>query len=73
MLNTVLTGERLVGAIVVGVSLPQVCLERELIRNWFDKNGYRGFEYAYTYPGVNKVLQAAGRVIRPEMTGEWFF
>lgn len=61
-----LTGERLVGAIVVGVGLPQVCLEREIIRNWFDKSGYRGFEYAYTYPGMNKVLQAAGRVIRAE-------
>jgi DNA excision repair protein ERCC-2 len=61
-----LAGERLLGAIVVGVGLPQVCLERELIRKWFDKNERQGFEYAYVYPGMNKVLQAAGRVIRTE-------
>lgn len=61
-----LTGERLVGAVVVGVGLPQVCLEREIIRNWFDKDGRQGFEYAYVYPGMNKVLQAAGRVIRTQ-------
>ncbi|WP_425060166.1 3'-5' exonuclease DinG [Sporomusa carbonis] len=61
-----LTGERLVGAVVVGVGLPQVCLEREIIRNWFNKDKYQGFEYAYVYPGMNKVLQAAGRVIRTE-------
>ncbi|MDF2874577.1 MAG: hypothetical protein K0R22_1260 [Sporomusa sp.] len=61
-----LIGERLVGAIVVGVGLPKVCLEREIIRQWFDKNSRQGFEYAYVYPGMNKVLQAAGRVIRTE-------
>jgi DNA excision repair protein ERCC-2 len=61
-----LTGERLVGAFVVGVGLPQVCLEREIIRNWFEKDRHQGFEYAYMYPGMNKVLQAAGRVIRTE-------
>jgi DNA excision repair protein ERCC-2 len=61
-----LAGERLLGAIVVGVGLPQVCLEREIIRKWFDNNGRQGFEYAYVYPGMNKVLQAAGRVIRTE-------
>ena len=61
-----LLGERLLGAIVVGVGLPQVCLEREIIRQWFDKNARGGFDYAYTYPGMNKVLQAAGRVIRSE-------
>lgn len=61
-----LTGERLVGAIVVGVGLPKVCLEREIIRAWFDKNDCQGFDYAYVYPGMNKVLQAAGRVIRTE-------
>lgn len=59
-----LAGERLVGAVVVGVGLPQVCLERDIIRNWFDKEGRQGYEYAYVYPGMNKVLQAAGRVIR---------
>jgi DNA excision repair protein ERCC-2 len=61
-----LTGERLVGAVVVGVGLPQVCLEREIIRNWFTNNNRQGFEYAYVYPGMNKVLQAVGRVIRTE-------
>ena len=59
-----LVGERLVGAIVVGVGLPQICLERDLIRNYFDQHELSGFEYAYTYPGMNRVLQAAGRVIR---------
>jgi len=61
-----LTGERLVGAVVIGVGLPQVCLEREIIRQWFDQDNHQGFEYAYVYPGMNKVLQAAGRVIRTE-------
>ncbi|HWR45639.1 ATP-dependent DNA helicase [Sporomusa sp.] len=61
-----LIGERLVGAVVVGVGLPKVCLEREIIRQWFDKDNRQGFEYAYVYPGMNKVLQAAGRVIRTE-------
>lgn len=61
-----LTGERLVGAVVVGVGLPQVCLEREIIKNWFDQDNKRGFDYAYVFPGMNKVLQAAGRVIRTE-------
>lgn len=61
-----LIGERLVGAIVVGVGLPQVCLERELIRNYFQERNGMGFEYAYVYPGMNRVLQAVGRVIRSE-------
>jgi DNA excision repair protein ERCC-2 len=61
-----LIGERLVGAIVVGVGLPQICLERELIKSWFNKDKRPGFDYAYVYPGMNKVLQAAGRVIRAE-------
>lgn len=61
-----LTGERLSGTAIVGVGLPQVCLEREIIRGYFaDRNGL-GFEYAYVFPGMNKVLQAAGRVIRTE-------
>jgi len=61
-----LVGDRLTGAIIVGVGLPQVCLEREIMRDYFqDKKGL-GFEYAYVYPGINKVLQAAGRVIRTE-------
>lgn len=59
-----LTGERLIGAIVVGTGLPMVCNEREILRNYFEEREGQGFEYAYVYPGMNKVLQAAGRVIR---------
>ena len=61
-----LTGDRLSGAIVVGVGLPQICNERNIIRRHFDELYGEGFEYAYTYPGINRVLQAAGRVIRSE-------
>lgn len=61
-----LTGDRLSGAIIVGVGLPQICNERNIIRRHFDEQSYAGFEYAYTYPGINRVLQAAGRVIRTE-------
>ncbi|MBE5882469.1 MAG: ATP-dependent DNA helicase [Lachnospiraceae bacterium] len=59
-----LKGEALIGAIIVGTGLPQVGRERELLMNYFDKQGKNGFDYAYRYPGMNKVLQAAGRVIR---------
>ena len=58
-----LVGRRLSGAAVVGVGLPGICLERELIRKHFAE---AGFDYAYTFPGINRVLQAAGRVIRSE-------
>ena len=58
-----LVGDRLSGAVVVGVGLPAVCPERELIRAYFDAAG-DGFDFAYRYPGINRVLQAAGRVIR---------
>ncbi len=61
-----LVGERLSGAVVVGVGLPGISLEKELIRNYFDGHHNAGFEYAYQYPGINRVLQAAGRVIRTE-------
>lgn len=61
-----LTEERLIGAIIVGTGLPQVCSEREILKQYFDKQGENGFDYAYLYPGMNKVLQAAGRVIRTE-------
>ena len=61
-----LVGERLVGAVVVGVGLPGICLERELIKHYFTNTLDAGFEYAYLYPGINRVLQAAGRVIRTE-------
>ena len=59
-----LTNEKLIGTIVVGTGFPQVCMEREIIRGYFDEKSMNGFDYAYRYPGMNKVLQAAGRVIR---------
>jgi len=61
-----LVGERLIGAVVVGVGVPQVCLERDLIKEYFDRQNVSGFAYAYQYPGFNRVLQATGRVIRTE-------
>lgn len=61
-----LVGERLIGVAVVGVGLPQICLERELIRAQASAAGHDGFDHAYTYPGMNRVLQAVGRVIRSE-------
>ena len=61
-----LTHESLIGAIIVGTGLPQVCLEREIMKQTFDAEGVDGFDYSYRYPGMNKVLQAAGRVIRTE-------
>ena len=59
-----LTEEKLIGAIIVGTGLPKVCTEREILKNYFDEKGLGGFDYAYLYPGMNKVLQSAGRVIR---------
>lgn len=61
-----LAGERLIGAVIVGVGLPQLCIERDLIRDHFQDQNSAGFEYAYTFPGMNRVLQAIGRVIRSE-------
>lgn len=61
-----LTGDRLSGAIIVGVGLPQLCIERDIIMEYFNKLKGAGFDYAYKFPGMNKVMQAAGRVIRTE-------
>jgi len=61
-----LVGKRLSGAAVIGVGLPGICLERELIRSHFDRIVNAGFEFAYRIPGISRVLQAAGRVIRTE-------
>ena len=55
--------DALIGSIIIGVGFPGVCTEREIIKEFF---GDKGFDYAYRYPGMNKVLQAAGRVIRSE-------
>lgn len=59
-----LKNDSLIGAIIVGTGLPQVCPEREILKDYFDAMGEDGFDFAYKYPGMNKVLQAAGRVIR---------
>lgn len=63
-----LPGELLSGAAVVGVGLPLISFEREVISGYYDQKNGRGcgFDYAYVYPGMNKVMQAAGRVIRTE-------
>ena len=61
-----LVGERLSGAVVVGVGLPGISLEKDLIKEYFTHTHNAGFEYAYQYPGINRVFQAAGRVIRTE-------
>lgn len=59
-----LAGEHLIGTAIIGTGLPMVCNEREIQLQYFAGKGDKGFEYAYLYPGMNKVLQAAGRVIR---------
>ena len=59
-----LTGEKLIGAIIVGTGLPQISYEREILKKYYDRKGENGFDYAYRFPGMNKVLQSAGRVIR---------
>jgi len=58
--------DRLIGVIIVGTGLPQVCNEREILKNYYDVKQEDGFAYAYQYPGMNKVLQSAGRVIRTQ-------
>jgi DNA excision repair protein ERCC-2 len=61
-----LVGDRLIGAVVVGVGLPQLEVERDLIADYYQAATGAGFDYAYTFPGLNRVLQAVGRVIRSE-------
>lgn len=61
-----LVGERLIGVVVVGVGVPQLGLERDLIKEYFDREQGSGYAYAYQYPGFNRVLQATGRVIRTD-------
>lgn len=56
--------DRLIGTAIVGTGLPQVCEERELFKQYYDEQNGHGFDYAYLYPGINKVFQAGGRVIR---------
>lgn len=61
-----LVNDRLIGALIIGTGLPMVCREREIVKAYFERKGMDGFAYAYQYPGMNKVLQAAGRVIRTD-------
>ncbi len=58
-----LPGESLIGAVIVGVGYPKISMEREIIKDYYKEKGY---DYSYIYPGINKVLQAVGRVIRTE-------
>lgn len=59
-----LKGKALIGAVIVGTGLPMVCKEREMFLDYYNERNGAGFSYAYLYPGMNKVLQSAGRVIR---------
>ena len=61
-----LQGDSLNGVIVVGVGLPMICDENNILKDYYESEYEKGFEYAYTYPGFNKVIQAVGRVIRSE-------
>lgn len=61
-----LMGEKLIGAAVVGTGIPQISNEREILKSYYSQKGVDGFDYAYRFPGMNKVLQAAGRVIRTQ-------
>lgn len=61
-----LVGDRLNGVVIVGVGLPQIGLERDTLKDYFASQGKNGFDYAYVFPGMNKVLQAGGRLIRSE-------
>ncbi|MCR8848875.1 ATP-dependent DNA helicase [Rossellomorea sp. SC111] len=61
-----LKGDRLKGVIVVGVGLPQPSVEQEIIKDYFNGMGMNGYDYAYVYPGLNKVFQSGGRLIRSE-------
>ncbi len=62
-------GERLIGAIIISAGLPQINFERDCVKRYYDKEDEekKGFYYAYTYPGINKILQAGGRVIRSDL------
>ena len=59
-----LPGSRLIGSIVVGVGIPALSNERNIIRDYYEEKTGRGYDYSYSFPGMNSVLQAAGRVIR---------
>ena len=58
-----LPGKKLIGSIIIGVGFPKISNETNIIKDYFNEEG---FDYAYVYPGINKVMQALGRVIRRE-------
>lgn len=61
-----LPGDLLNGVIIVGVGLPQLSFERDLLKQYYSSAGHQGYDYAYTFPGMVKVLQAGGRLIRSD-------
>ena len=61
-----LPGTRLIGTVIIGVGLPGISSERNIMKEYFERTREGGYDYAYTYPGMNRVLQAAGRVIRTD-------
>lgn len=61
-----LTGDSLIGAVIVGIGIPALSFEREAMRAYYDDRFEEGMQFAYIYPGINRVLQAGGRVIRTE-------
>ncbi len=61
-----LISDRLIGAVIIGIGLPKINFESDLIAEYYKEKGYKGHDYAYTNPGMNKVMQAVGRVIRSE-------
>ncbi len=61
-----LTGDKLIGCAIIGVGLPQINFATDTLKEYYNNRGYNGFAYAYQYPGMNKVMQAAGRVIRTD-------
>lgn len=61
-----LTGEKLIGCVIVSVGLPKVTYEKEKLRAYYQGKGENGFDYAYLHEGISKVIQAAGRLIRTE-------
>lgn len=61
-----LSGDSLIGAVIVGIGIPSLSYEREAISAFYNEKYDEGKQFAYIYPGMNRVLQAAGRVIRSE-------
>jgi len=61
-----LEGEKLTGVIIIGTGIPMICPQNEMIKDYYETKLNKGFDYSYTYPGINRVLQAAGRVIRTD-------